>query len=83
MYKLNAKASENNQTDEEVKVEDIQKLSQVNQEADSEFISEIFEAVKRNEETPGASHCILPKTTKEFEKSTELGKIKAIRGLTP
>ena len=30
-----------------------------------------------------ASSCILPRTTKEFEKSSELGKIKAIRGLTP
>lgn len=54
------------------------------------FIAEISAAVRRNEskevtETGEANRpsCVLQGTTAEFERSSQLAKIKAIRGLSP
>lgn len=69
------------------------KLSDVRQDEQQGFIADISAAIAKHEDTDGSkdeegnikpkASCILPKTTFEFERSTQLAKIKAIRGLSP
>ena len=80
------------QADAEVVLQ-LPKLSDVPQDEQQGFIADISAAIARHEDTDGSkdqegnpkpkASCILPKTTFEFERSTQLAKIKAIRGLSP
>lgn len=92
IYKNQINKPAGGQADAEVQLA-LPKLSAVPQDEQQGFIAEVSSAIEKHEELevskdkdgqakPKAS-CILPKTTFEFERSTQLAKIKAIRGLSP
>lgn len=67
----------------------VQRISQIQQEISAPELDHMYKAICRYEteeekkEVKKRVSCVLPRTTFEFEKSSQLNKIKAIRGLTP
>lgn len=92
VYKNQINKATATQADTEVVLQ-LPKLSDVPQDEQQGFIADISAAIAKHEDTDGSkdhegntrpkASCILPKTTFEFERSTQLAKIKAIRGLSP
>ena len=92
VYKNQINKATATQADTDVVLQ-LPKLSDVPQDEQQGFIADISAAIAKHEDTDGSkdqegntkpkASCILPKTTFEFERSTQLAKIKAIRGLSP
>lgn len=64
------------------------KISEFKQKATQGYIADIFDAVHKFEnqvatERARPETCILQRTTKEYQRSSEIHKIKAVRGVSP
>lgn len=86
---FNMKMNANGKKDAEIQIDELPKLSEVEQDdKDDAFFGEIHSAIATAEKINSESgakkvSCILPRTTCEYERSKSISKIKAIRGISP
>ena len=69
-----------------LKMSDLPLLSSVKQDVTQGYLNDVYTAIHNNEnpqEEKDRISCILPRSTIEYEKSSSVKKIKAIRGLSP
>jgi hypothetical protein len=78
LYKFNQTPA-----NEDVKIEDFPKLSDVAQEETHGIVADLSIAIKANESEEKMQSCILPRTSYEYEKSNQVANLKALKDLPP